>query len=291
MNHVLISLVIVITIFSSINANAVSVTQNYEYRNVFNLEESKMAAIDYTSDFINTNYDKYKWHFVRGILYSYLQIDISKAKKEFKEVVRIRPNHYLSYLNLGYLSLDTKNSQAEEAISYFRKALSYATDKPEIYNALAVSYISQKNNDGALTILEEGINNISNDESLYFNQAVILLELFQGHAKQNKIVRNMNAAIKLHPREEYYAILGYYYLSVNNNLEARNALNNALKFDPNNIITILGIATTYKNTNQFESAIGLAKQALKIEPNNKLILDELKEYEEAYKVWKETQKP
>lgn len=273
----------------STNAESVTIKLKYDLQNVFNLKDSKITSIKYVENIINNDIEKYKLHFVLGILYSYFQIDINKAKDEFKEVVKVKDDHYLSYLNLGYLSLNI-NNEAEKAISYFKKALSYEPDKPEIYNALAAAYLLQNNSQEAYKVLEKGINHLHQDESLYFNQSVILSEGYTGKEERKNIIRNMNAAIKLNPREEYYSILGYYYLDNRDNLEARHALEEALKFNQKNIITILAIATTYKNTDQYEKAIEVAKQALAIEPDNKDVKDEIKEYEDAYRKWKDNKK-
>lgn len=264
---------------------AVTIQFDYPFRNIYDQSDSKEAAIRTLENEIEKNPENYNLHFVLGSLY--MKIDFKKAKKEFEKVIELKPNHYLSYISLGYLTEADDNS--EKAITYFKKALNSATNESVIYNALATVYMRQNKIDEAKEILEEGIKNINSDESLYFNQTLVLLKFYHGQKEQEKIIRNMKKAIELSPKEEYYFILGVFYLQKQNYKEARASFEHAMELNSKNIYAILGLATTYKNTNQYEKAIEITKQALAIEPNNKDILEEIKEYEEAYKKWKEKQ--
>ena len=268
---------------------AVTISLDYEFRNIFNLEISKEESIRILEEEIIKNSQNHNLHFVLGFLYAYLQNDFQKAEKEFVKAIKVKPDYYLSYMNSGYVILGIDNSRIGEAIAYFKKALKYAPDKSVIYNALAASYMVQNKPDEAKNILEEGIKIIDNDESLYFNQALILMKHYQGTKEQEKVIRNMKRVIKLSPKEEYFFILGIFYLQKQNNEESREAFKQTIGMNPKNIYAILGLATTYKNTNQYEKAIEIAKQALAIDPENKDIHAEIKEYEEAYKKWKEKQ--
>lgn len=281
-------LVILAQLFLIISAvEGATVELKWPFRNIYDTSEAKEIAIRILETEAGKNPKNYNLHFVLGTMY--MTIDFKKAKKEFEEVVRLKPDHYLSYISLGYLTEADNNT--EEAITYFKKALRYTPNEPVIYNALATVYMRQNKMDEAKDILEEGIKIVNSDESLYFNQTLILLKFYQGQKEQEKVVRNMERAIKLSPKEEYYFILGCcYYLERQNNEEARKAFEQGLKLNPKNIYAILGLATTYKNTHQYEKAIEIAKQALAIEPNNKDVQDEIKEYEEAYKKWKEQNK-
>lgn len=279
----LLLFVLIYLFFITSGIEAITIKFDYPFRNTFNLSESREAAIKTLETKIEKNPKDYNLHFILGVLY--LQIDFKKARKEFEEVIKLKPNYYLSYISLGYLT-EADNNQ-EEAVTYFKKALSYAPNESVIYNALAVLYLRQNKMDEAKEILEEGIKIINSDESLYFNQTLILLKFYQGQKEQEKIIRNMKKAIELAPKEEYYFILGVFYLQKQKYEEARTAFEHVIKLNPKNIYAILGVATTYKEMHQYERAREIAEQALVIEPDNKDIRDEIKEYEEAYKKWRE----
>ncbi len=265
------------------DVRAITVKFEYPFQNIYSLSDATTSAIKILESETIKNPQNYNLHFVLGTLY--MTIDFKKAKKEFSEVIRLKPDHYLSYISLGYLAEADNNK--EEAISYFKKALRYTPNEPIVYNALATVYMRQNRMDEAKDILEEGIKNINSDESLYFNQTLVLLKFYQGQREQEKIIRNMRKAIELSSKEEYYFILGVFYLQRQNYEEGRTAFKHAMELNPKNIYTILGLATTYKETHQYEKAIEIAKQALAIEPNNKEIHEEIREYEEAYKKWRE----
>ena len=279
-------LLIICFLFIVSDTDAVTVKFEYPFRNVYNLSDSMEASLRILEAELTRDTKNYNLHFVLGSLY--IPVDFKKAKKEFESVIKLKPDHYLSYISLGYLT--EANNNLDEAITYFKKALSYSPNEPVIYNALATVYMRQNKMDEAKDILEEGIKNINSDESLYFNQTLLLLKFYSGQKEQEKIVRNMGKAIKISPKEEYYFILGVYYLSNKRYEEARTPFENTIKTNPKNIYAILGLATTYKETHQYDKAIELANQALTIDPNNKDVQDEIKEYEEAYKKWKEQNK-
>lgn len=287
MMKIITKLLILIYLFSiAPEIEAITVKFDYPFRNIYNQSDSKEAAIRILENEIEKNPENYHLHFILGSLY--MEIDFKKAKKEFEKVIGLKPNHYLSYISLGYLT-EADNNNQEEAITYFKKALNSAPNESVIYNAFATVYMRQNKMDEAKEILEEGIKIINSDESLYFNQTLILLKFYHGQKEQEKIIRNMKKAIELSPKEEYYFILGVFYLQKQNYEETRASFKHAIELNPKNIYAILGLATTYKNTNQYEKAIEVAKQALTIEPNNKDILEEIREYEESYKKWKEKQ--
>lgn len=276
-------LILIYLFFIVPETEAITVKFEYPFRNIYEQSDALKTAIGILEDETEKNPNNYNLHFVLGSLH--LKRDFKKAKREFESVIRLKPDHYLSYILLGYLAEATDNNQ--EAITYFKKALNSAPNEPVIYNALATVYMRQNKTDEAKEILEEGIKVINSDESLYFNQTLVLLKFYHGQKEQEQIIRNMKKAIELSPKEEYYFILGIFYLQKQNYEEARASFMHAMELNPKNIYAILGLSTTYEKIHQYEKAIEVAKQALAIEPNNKDILDEIKEYEEAYKKWKE----
>lgn len=278
----LLLLVSLFSIFSK--AEAVTVNLDYPFRNIYAPSDLNEAAIKILETETKKFPENYNLHFVLGVLYS--QIDFRKAKKEFEKVISLKPEHYISHVVLGYL-IEAGNTP-EEAIAYLTKISKSAPRESMIYNALTTIYMRQNKMDEAKDILEKGIGIINNDESLYFNQTLILLKFYQGQKEQEKIERNMKKAIELSPKEEYYFILGIFYLQKQKYEDAREAFKHAIELNPQNIYAILGLATTYEKIDQYEKAIEIAKQAIGIDPSkDKEIHEEIREYEDAYKKWKE----
>lgn len=276
----IVLLIFILNILNTSISHAVDMELNYDFKNIYNLQDKKNEAIRSVENNNCKSNEAYHKHFVLGILY--LPENPNKAKEEFKEVLRLKPDNTMSYLNLGYLTL---NSNIEESINYFKSALKYDQAIAETYNALAVAYMSQNNMLESINILEKGLEVIGKEESLYFNQSLILSKYFANTKEGDKIVRNMSNAINMNPREEYFMVLGNYYLRKKEHSAALKIFSKAVEKYPKSIYCILGLATSYKDINEYDRAISIAKKALEISPDNKLILDEIKEYEEAYKAF------
>lgn len=272
---VLLSTILLLNTVTANITHAVTMDLNYDFINIYNLQDKKKEAIKIIESNISKSYEKY---YVLGILY--LPEDPVKAKEEFLKVIKAKPDHIKSYLNLGYLSL---NSNIQESIDYFNNALKYDQTIAEMYNALAIAYMSQNNMLEAINTLEKGLQSVGKEESLYFNQSLILSKYFVDTKEDEKIIRNMTAAISIKTREEYFIILGNYYLRKNQNSAAQKVFIKAVDNYPRSIYCILGLSTTYKNTNEYDRAISIARKALEISPDNKLVLDEIKEIEETSK--------
>lgn len=268
--------VLLANVMSASISYAVDMQLNYDFRNIYNLQDKKNEAIKIVENNLSKSYEN---NYVLGILY--LSEDPLKAKEEFLKVIKAKPDHVMAYLNLGYLSL---GSNIEESINYFNKALKYNRAMAETYNALAVAYMSQNNLLEAIKVLERGLE-AGKEESLYFNQSLILSKYFFDTKEDEKVIRNMTEALKIKPREEYFLVLGNYYLRKKQNVAAQNIFKKAVDNYPGSIYCLIGLATTYKNANEYERAVSIAKKALLISPDNNLVLDEIKEYEEAYKAF------
>lgn len=278
-----IQIVLFILILNILKVNishAVDMELNFDFNNIYNLQDKKNEAIRAVENNFGKSNETYHKHYVLGMLY--LPENPAKAREEFLKVIKLKPDHIMSYLNLGYLSL---NSNIEESVDYFKKALKYDQTMAEAYNALAIAYLSQNNMLESINILEKGLQTVGKEESLNFNQSIILSKYFVDTKEGEKIVRNMTNAISMNPKEEYFMVLGNYYLRKKENSAALNLFNKAVDIYPRSIYCLLGLATSYKNMNEFERAISIAKKALEISPDNKLILNEIKEYEEAYKAF------
>lgn len=260
--------------------------KGYEFRNTGSSEISVNESVRIMQKALTTKPDEYEVHFVLGLIH-YFKKDFVSAKGEFEKVIKLRPDYYLSYINLAY-SIYEIDKTNEDTLLYLKKAVTYAPDKSVGYNALAYAYLVLQKPAEAADILEKGIEKIKNDASLYFNQMLILSSYYkEEEISKEKIIRNMGKAIGLSPKEEYYIALGFTYIRWKDYSKSKAVFEDALKKYPKSIYLIIGLSTTYKETNQFEKAIEIAKQALAIEPTNKDVQDEIKEYEEAYKKWKE----
>ncbi|MDH4227057.1 MAG: tetratricopeptide repeat protein [Deltaproteobacteria bacterium] len=233
-------------------------------------------------------------HYIRGVLYR-AQSNDKKAIEELLEAIKMKADHYQSYLLLGQIYISGKYKDISKAAEYFGIARKVAPKEPVVYTESALLYVYTKDMLNAIALLEEGIGK-TDAESLYYNQTIVLMSSDDSVTKKfdfnknGRIIRNLERAIELSPKTPYYFLLGAVYLEENAYDKAEKAFNSVLKQEPKYVLAILGLASVYEGRHEYEKAIGLAKEALKIDPGNKAAQSELKEYEEGFEKWKREKK-
>lgn len=264
---------------------AVTKKFDYPYRNLFEFSKMAESATNYLESEVRETPTNTKLRFSLATLY-YWQKMVPQAKRQFEETITTNPKDAEAHFHLGILYLEDNNS--DQFIEHMKKTISLNPLYVKAYNGLAWIYTVKGEYDLAKQILEVAQTRNSKDESVYFNHAILL----GGHFKDKweNVVSDMNHAIGLNPREEYYFILGTAYLHLERYVEARTAARKALELNPKNVYALLIVATTYKEMTEFERALEIAEQARALEPANKDIQAEIQEYKEEYEKWKESKK-
>ena len=216
--------------------------------------------------------------FVLGIIY---WSKPEKAVLQFEEIIRRNPLHADSHFLLGILAFGQRDLD-----SFARHMQSAIRSNPfhvQAYNALAMVYAKTNKLDEAIQIMEEAKARIPREESIYFNQALMYVVKDQ----YQEVISDMTRAVAINADKESLLILGWAHFKQKEYEVARMTMRRLLEIDPKNVNALLVIATTYKETKDFDKALEIAEQARAIEPSNKTIDQEIKEYKEEYKRWKE----
>ncbi len=271
---ILLCFILLATVFQN-HTEAVKLQLKLKLRNtLFNNDFSFTSAINELGGVDCFSDCNHNIRYVLAVLY--FQSDPKKAESVFKQVLEAKKDHAPSFYHLGLIKY--VDGKIDEAIKYFQTAIKYDNKVSLYYNSLAWVYLEKENLQKALNVYEEGIKNVGNNDSLYFNKSLALSWYFKDRTEG--IIENMVKALEISPNdEEYLLLLGFTYLKIKNFKDARSTLTRLLRVNPNDIYAILGVATTYKETGEIEKAIEIAKTALEIEPDNKVVLEELKEYE------------
>jgi tetratricopeptide (TPR) repeat protein len=231
-------------------SGAVNFDLNYKMRNVHQVAKIKNRAVEILAQATEKEPDNNLLHFALGFLY--LNSDNKKALQELQNSIDEESCNMIAYLWIGYL-LDI-DGDLDTAISYFDNAIQCDDSDPEIYNALSLIYLKKGEVNMAVDVLEKGIGEIQ-DESLFFNQTLIMMKYFGPNQQKYSLVeRNMKKALALNELPEYHFILGTFYLKQGENIKARQEFEKTISLKPKDILAMLSISTTYKNENKFKKA-------------------------------------
>ncbi|MBX3302490.1 MAG: tetratricopeptide repeat protein [Nitrospira sp.] len=277
---VLVSIVVGSGLLLAQSAGAATAVVELPYRNGFESSQHLKSAIDYAIAHLESELENQprnvEMQFALGSLYFEFQPD--KAKQQFQEILRIDPNHAESNFLLGMIVLSEKDLKG--FATHLEKAIQSDPIHVQAYNTLAMWYAKTGRLERAVQLLEQGKAHVANEESFYFNQSLMLLD---SNGQYDSIIKNMETAIKLAPKEEYYFILGWAYHKQRAYDAARVTMQKVMELNPKNVNALMVIATTYKETGDLEKARTLVEEALTIDPANKTIQAELQEYKEEYK--------
>ncbi len=103
----------------------------------FYLHQPYLADKSYQTALALNEYD-YNTHYNLGELYFTSFNDSKKALEEFKQAVRIKPDHVEANFKIGLISLE--NNMFKEAVQYFTKALERSPKNIRILLQLGISY-------------------------------------------------------------------------------------------------------------------------------------------------------
>jgi len=180
-----------------------------------------------------TNIDK----IIKNVKTLLVEEKFEEAEVLLKNIIKIDPNHYKSYINIGaiYDKLDKLN-HAEE---YLIKAIKL---KPDY-------------------------------ELTYFNLATTQKKL----GKINEAENNFKKAIQINPNYvEAYSNLGNLYLSIENLNDAEIYLEKAINFRPNFSEAHYNLALTQSKKRRYDLAELSYKKAIELKPNFKDAIHNLK---------------
>ncbi len=230
-----------------------------------------------------------------------------------EDITESKDGKYLYEMGVSYLN----SGNNAMAITYFQEAIK-TYDKPEVYNALALSYqlageiqkaesifkeglekypsypelltnygillASQGKYDMAISFLEKAANHPSytRKEIAYYNLALIYLTL----NKEELFLSNMEKALMLNSNylNPYISLSDYFFekYRITKDKEflkkARFYLSKAINLQQNDPVLYFKIGQVYNELNERDLALYYLDKALKLSTNNNLLKEEIRKY-------------
>ncbi len=152
-----------------------------------------------------------------------------------------------------------QRGETDEAEATFDSILSRLPGNPAAETAMGVIKYSQ----GDLASAENHLlAAVQNNDAL--SRAHKLLALTQLRLdKPNDVIKLVGTALKKNPKDpELLSLMGISYLKMNDAIEARNYLNQALKFDPKHASSRLALANIYEQEQQHKRAIKIYRAVI-----------------------------
>lgn len=267
--------------FGVSEAAAFEVDYELQYLNTGDYESMFTAAIEQLSQEVKRNPANANMRFALAVLY----LDKEKypeAKQQLEEILRLQPDNADGWFYLGLLHRRSGDQKA--FIEHMNRVISLNPKHVKAYNRLAVHYDVEGQFEKAEKILSEALSHVGPEESFHVNLANLHWSHLHGeNGRLDAVISNLNVAVKLHPREQSFFLLGLAHRVKNDHETSREAMRKVLEINPKNINALLVIADTYKETKDFDKAMEFAKKAKAIQPSNKAVeafLQELKEFKE-----------
>lgn len=209
-----------------------------------------------------------------NLAYNYVEIgDFDSAKEMFKKCITLEPNNPYAHKDLGVLYL--KMNCYEWAVDEMKEAISLEDDVAEFYYSLGVASMMLSDIIGAKDAFNKAYElEPENADNLAYLGYVFMLE--RDFDKANKYLQK---AIKIEP-ENFLAKahLAKYYFTEKKFEPAKQLLldiTNTTKDDE----TLNMLAVCFKETGEFENAMGIFYKLSKNYPKNHILLTNLAECE------------
>lgn len=232
------------------------------------------------------NYDEsYKW-FERlkdvdkndTISYYYLGViaelkkDYTSAVKFYRELTFKDPNHSFAKKRLAYSYMKLKDY--EKAISSLESIDKNDRDV-DYYRIKSIIYGENGDKKKQLDVLIEGLQKNPNSEDILMD----LADYYEKLKQYDKVEEYLKKLLSINPdNPSALNYLGYLYADLNKNLdEALKMIEKALKADPENAAYLDSMAWVLYRLKRYQEAFEYQKRALKKTPDEKEMIDHMKE--------------
>lgn len=152
-----------------------------------------------------------------------------------------------------------------EAVSEYKKAITYNHRSAQIYNALGITYSEQKQYLSALDVFKKASQLDQNTAEPYYNIGLVYLK--QGDFSK-AVVAFKTAVSTDENMQDAYNALAEAYLRLGLLKDAEKAYANAYRMQPNNISGILGLGKVYTQQGIYDQAIRYIERVIKLHPDN-----------------------
>lgn len=232
------------------------------------------------------NYDDaYKW-FERlkdvdkndTISYYYLGViaelkkDYASAVKHYRELIFKDPNHTFGKKRLAYSYMKLK--EHEKALSTLETIDKNDRDV-DYYRIKSLIYGEKGDKKRQLDVLNEGLQKNPNSEDILMD----LADYYEKFKQYDKVEEYLKKLLSINPdNPSALNYLGYLYADLNKNLdEALRMIEKALKAEPENAAYLDSMAWVLYRLKRYHEAFEYQKKALMKSPDEKEMIDHMKE--------------
>ena len=239
--------------------NAEHLTVYGDLSEVYEAEGNGEKALEYVSKQLEINPSEYHYIY-RGLIYDRCE-EMEKAKEDYEKALEINPNSKHAYYNMGHLY--QKRGKFNEAIKYYKKSIEVSDDGFVLpYNNISDCYMYIKNYDMSLFYLNEGIEKMPNQESLYSKKGKLLRLMHKYKESIETFEKGIN--IGGTKKEEYYSEIAETYKWMGENKRAISFYKKALKLEPESEYFLQEIAELYEKRGKYNKALKYIKKLIEV---------------------------
>jgi superkiller protein 3 len=214
-----------------------------------------------------------------------------QAISKFRKVLSRDPGNFEAQFNLALAYLSS--NRYDNAVTEFRKALAINKASAEGWSNLAVAYDRLGQNENAIEALNQAVrNNPSN-----FEARMNLASVYVAKEKYSEAIAQYKQIISIDNQVlEAHLNMAKCYIMLNKPADARQELKTVLMINPNDAEAYweLGNLSWKKDANQ-RDAIQNYNKAISLQPNSQvfyenlaLLLEEMKQKEDAIETWQKS---
>ncbi len=189
--------------------------------------------------------------------------DSAKAKEQFKEAIRIKPEASSPYANLGRLYFS--ESDYKNALFYYKEALKLDKGNAQAHNNIANLYKESNDTKSALYHYREALRLKPFSDEIIFN----LAGLYKMDGDIDEAIKGYNEAIRLAPGKGLYRYaLGVLYQEIEDMDNAIVHLKEAVRVTPGLVAAHESLAAIHYARGSYDEAVLYFKRALALSPGS-----------------------
>ncbi len=189
---------------------------------------------------------------------------LSTAERAYKKVIRIQPDFFEAYNNLGNVLVDRK--RFTEAINAYRKSLKLAPDHAMLMSNLGNALQLQGENQKAIQWFRKALAANPDYADAYSNLGNALKELDDLEEARE----SYNKAIKIDPaNKEAYNGLANVQLQQDEVDQAIASFRKVLELDPLHKEALTGLGNAFSNHGELDQAIACYRKAIELDSSHK----------------------
>ena len=193
-----------------------------------------------------------------------------KAINEFNKIIKINPEFYEAYYNIGTVLF--KQSNFNEAINYFNNAIKIKKDYFEAYFNLAECYRNLNLFDTAILFFETCLKYKPDDFEIYNNLGLVYQKINQF----DFAISNYQKALKINPDFfQAYNNIGALYMEVGRVDDAIIVLNKCIQINREFVSAYNNLGMALNKKRKYSSAVLILEQGLKLNENSSDIVSNL----------------